>query len=260
MKLKIKDITDYFLSKYPLENAEVWDPSGFSYKNRINSTLKGVVLAIDLTNEVLQKAIDNDCNLIITHHPFLFEKTLENEFYKAPYKKEILEKLKQNKITAISFHTNYDNDAYGTSYQIAKMLKLQNYVCFKDHGYPVTLFTNTNLSTVINSFKTNMNLTQFRTNIPVSKMDSPIQRIAILSGSGYIGEIIEFAKKGYDLIISSDIKWSDWIVYDQIKAPILEVPHLDEEAFVYDFYQQLKQKFNIKNVHICTLKEPYRNL
>ncbi|MCU9939955.1 Nif3-like dinuclear metal center hexameric protein [Mycoplasmopsis felis] len=79
--------------------------------NNIKTT--GVVLAMDLTSEVLQSAIKNNCNLILSHHPFLFEEHLKDEDVKAPYKREIIKQLRKHQITSYSLHTNYDETLYG---------------------------------------------------------------------------------------------------------------------------------------------------
>ncbi|ADE19494.1 Nif3-like dinuclear metal center hexameric protein [Mycoplasma crocodyli] len=258
--MTIKTVVDFLFSKYPLSTKEPWDPSGFSVKFNQSKKLTGVILAIDLTQKVLEEAIKNNCNLIITHHPFKFEKTWDDEDLKAPYKRDIFNKLKHYKISVIAFHTNYDYALEGTSFQIAKQLNLQNYVVFQENGYDCKIKYNTSVNNMINLIKDKLNLEAFRTNIPTAQLDTKISKIAILSGAGYISEVNLFSKKGYELIITSDIKWSDWIVYDQIKAPILDIPHLDEEVFCYDIFQQLKSKFNLENLIIVKHKTPYKNI
>ncbi|TNK82311.1 hypothetical protein C4M98_00240 [Mycoplasmopsis pullorum] len=256
--MQIKKITDYLLNKYPLSNAEIWDPTGWAIKFRLSEKLTGVMIAIDLTKEVLEKAIELNCNLIITHHPFLFEKTRELELLKAPYKKEMIQIIREKRINVIGFHTNYDNDAYGTSYQIARYLGMENNVTYKDFGYPVSVSYNIKFNDLIQKLKTDLLLSDFRTN--VSDLEMNLSRIGILSGSGYITEVNNFSRLNYDLIITSDIKWSDWINYDQIGAKVLEVPHLDEQVFVWDVYEQLRSKFPEINLNFMNLAVPYKNI
>ena len=55
----------------PFEFAEEWDPTGKTIGDFSDKTM-GVVLSLDLTYKSLEIALENKCNLIITHHPFCF--------------------------------------------------------------------------------------------------------------------------------------------------------------------------------------------
>ncbi|MFU2192878.1 Nif3-like dinuclear metal center hexameric protein [Mycoplasma sp. 4079] len=258
--LKIKDFIELLNKMYPLKNKEIWDPSGYSVKTVQAKKFKGAVLAIDLTKEVLQEAIDNDCNVILTHHPFKFERRWIDEDYKAPYKREILNLLRKHQITAFSMHTNYDCDPKGTSYQIARYMGIeakQNEELTQKFSSVVD--ANLSLNQIKELLEKRLGLHSFRTNVAPENYDKKFKTVAILSGSGYIGQINDLATK-CDLIISSDFRWSDWIVFDQTNANILEVPHLDEEVFALDMYEQLQEMLpNHKFIFVKT-NVPYHNM
>ncbi|MFV8474391.1 Nif3-like dinuclear metal center hexameric protein [Mycoplasma sp. Z631] len=258
--LKIKDFIAIVNSMYPNVNKEIWDPSGYSVKTVQSKRFKGAVLAIDLTMDVLQEAIANDCNVILTHHPFKFEATWLAEDKKAPYKREILNLLRKHQITAYSMHTNYDCDPYGTSYQIVKYMGLEASMDWdKTQIFSAVFKANKSLLELKKLLEDKMHLSAFRTNVPADKYNDKYATVAILSGSGYIGQINDLASQ-VDLIISSDFRWSDWIVFDQLKTNILEVPHLDEQVYAWHMYEILtgmlpEYKFVLKDI-----KEPYHNL
>lgn len=54
-----------------------------------------------------------------------------------------------------------------------------------------------------------------------------IKNIVVFLGFGVISEISK-VDCIYDLIIISDIKWSDWLIYKEFKILILEISYLDE--------------------------------
>lgn len=258
--MKIKQLTEYLFNKYPLSLKEIWDPTGFAFKFNLSEKLTGVLLAIDVTEEVINYAIENNCNVILTHHPFLFEKSIELEKIKAPYKIELIKKIKQNRINIISFHTNYDNHIHGTSYQIARFMGIENYSYFQNVGYPCVLNYKTSANEFIKLLRDKIKINSFRTNLNDKELNKNISKIVLMSGSGFVGDINQWTKKGADLIVSSDFRWSDWINFNQIKAPILEVPHLDEHVFVWDLSTQLKKKFNKVNILTFEVSQPYRNI
>ncbi|MHA3828325.1 Nif3-like dinuclear metal center hexameric protein [Mycoplasma sp. Z1473D] len=258
--LKIKDFIAIVNSMYPNENKEIWDPSGYSVKTLQSKRFKGAILAIDLTFEVLQEAIKNDCNVILTHHPFKFEARWVNEDRKAPYKREILALLRKHQITAYSMHTNYDCDPYGTSYQIVKYLGLEdNMLWDKTQTFSAVFKADKSLLELKDLLKDKIKLNEFRTNVAKEDYNKPIKTVAVLSGSGYIGQIVDLANQ-VDLIISSDFRWSDWIVFDQNKINILEVPHLDEQVYAWHMYEILTKMLPEYKFVLKEIKEPYHNL
>ncbi|MEA4115525.1 Nif3-like dinuclear metal center hexameric protein [Mycoplasma sp. 744] len=262
--MQIRKLTNYLLNLYPLENKEIWDPSGFSVKFNLSEKLNGVVSSIDLTKEVLEKALEINANLILVHHPFKFYETWEDEFLHAPYKKEILNKLKDKRINVLALHTNFDSAAFGTSKRIAAQLGLSNQIINNDDKYAAVLETSIKMNDLISLIKNELNLHSFRTNLKNNYNDLLLKKIVILSGSGYIVDVNKHFYQGADLIITSDIKWSDWINYQQLKVPILEIPHLDEQVFAITLNNQINQfsknkQTNFKNI-IHLLDQPYKNI
>nr|WP_318024378.1 Nif3-like dinuclear metal center hexameric protein [Mycoplasmopsis caviae] len=253
-------MTKFLLDKWPLGFKEEWDPSGFSLKFNLAEPLRGIVCAIDLTNEVLNKALEMNANLILTHHPFKFEETWKDEEASAPYKSAIYQICKEKRINVLAFHTNYDNQPCGTSYQIIKKLNLDKYKQNYINNYPNLVKFDTTFNDLVAKIKNAFGFNAMRTNFPKGLWNSQISKIAFLSGAGDIREINNIVKMNYDLIVTSDIKWSDWITYKETGTKILEIPHLDEQVFADDVYEILKQKFHDIPVELVHIDEPYWNI
>ncbi|WP_426460875.1 Nif3-like dinuclear metal center hexameric protein [Mycoplasma hafezii] len=257
--MKIKDFVLKLQEMYPVENAEEWDPTGYSVKFNQAKKLRGVLLAIDVTADVVNQAIANDCNLIVTHHPFFFEETKELEKEKAPYKFDLYKKLKEYQITVYAMHTNYDCEPRGTSFQIAKYLGLANNVRVNSPKFAALVDHKTTINELSNLIKLKLRLTSFRTNVKFNELNKQIQSFAILSGSGYVGQINELGHQ-VDLIISSDFRWSDWINFRENNISMLEIPHLDEEVFAYHMFEELPRIFPKVRFFLVKTENPYYNL
>ena len=114
--------TDYIISKIEkyasLELAEPWDNSGWQINLGHDYTNK-VLVALSMTREVLEQAITNDCDLIVTHHPMIFNsiKKIDNPL--------IADAIKNN-ICVYSAHTNLDRTSGSTTDQLCGVLGLQN--------------------------------------------------------------------------------------------------------------------------------------
>lgn len=140
-----------------------------------NIKIKNILLSLDLKEEVIESAIKENCNLIISHHPLLFYPIKNLDFSKSITAK-MIEKLIKNNISLYSAHTNLDFTKNGVSYQLAKRLTLKNIRFLK------------NLSQ--NQFK----LVVFT---PASHIDKVAEAI-YQSGGGIIGEYSQcsFRTKG----------------------------------------------------------------
>ncbi|WP_029608904.1 Nif3-like dinuclear metal center hexameric protein [Mycoplasma simbae] len=255
--MQIKKVTSFLLGLYPLSNAEEWDPVGFAPKFALSETIKGAVVAIDLTTDVLQQAIKSKANLIIVHHPFRFAETWQDEFKLAPYKKKIYEQLKKYRISVLALHTNYDNNTNGTSHQIAKKLGFGNSIVSYKKPYPSVVEAFTGLSELKMKFEHLLNLKQMRTN--VNDTAKKYRKIAFLSGSGGADLAYELSQNKVELIITSDIKWNEWLLYREHNIDVLEVSHLDEQVFVHHICQQLSREFNDLSIIPVLMQEPYKN-
>jgi putative NIF3 family GTP cyclohydrolase 1 type 2 len=69
----IKDITDYLEELSPLDYSLNWDNCGLQVGNKLNK-VKNIGIALTPTTEIIEKAIENNCNFLITHHPSIFKK------------------------------------------------------------------------------------------------------------------------------------------------------------------------------------------
>ena len=67
----VKDVTKYLEKIAPLHLQESYDNSGLQVGD-YNGEVKGVLVSLDVTLEVIEDAINQKCNLIIAHHPVIF--------------------------------------------------------------------------------------------------------------------------------------------------------------------------------------------
>ena len=70
--MKLIEIIEYLESVAPLSYQESYDNSGLLLGDE-NLNVKSVLTCLDCTEEVIEEAINNNCNLIISHHPLLFK-------------------------------------------------------------------------------------------------------------------------------------------------------------------------------------------
>ena len=108
--MKLSEIINKLEEKFPRQNAESWDNVGLLIGNRENE-IKKIQISLDVTMRVIENAVENNVDLIISHHPFIFSpvKDINND---SVIGRKIL-KLIENKIAVYSLHTNLDSTMLG---------------------------------------------------------------------------------------------------------------------------------------------------
>ncbi|MCD7936099.1 MAG: Nif3-like dinuclear metal center hexameric protein, partial [Tannerellaceae bacterium] len=121
--LRIKDILKEIEKLAPLPLQEGYDNAGVQV-GEINLPATGALLCLDVTEEVVDEAIDKGCNLVISHHPLAFKpfKSLTGK----TYVERCLMKACKYDLVVYSAHTNLDNAFGGVNYKLAEMIGLQN--------------------------------------------------------------------------------------------------------------------------------------
>lgn len=118
----IKDIIDYLEAWAPPAYQESYDNAGLLTGNK-QVEISGVLIALDCIEEVVDEAIDKNCNLIIAHHPIIFKglKRLTGQNY---IERTIIKAIK-NDVAIYAIHTNLDSIATGVNKKIADLLGLE---------------------------------------------------------------------------------------------------------------------------------------
>lgn len=101
----LKSLIKNIEAKYPLSLAYDWDNVGILVGD-FNSDIKKVLVVLEANERVIDEAIENNIDLIITHHPFIFKKM--NKINTSDLKGRLIHKLIKNDIALYSMHTNFD--------------------------------------------------------------------------------------------------------------------------------------------------------
>ena len=121
--MKIKGIINSIESLAPLQLQESYDNSGFLVGDYETEFTRAIV-SIDITEDVIDEAINKSCNLIISHHPLIFGK-LSKIAANTATGKCIIKAIK-NDIAIYAVHTNIDNVANGVNAKLCEKLGITN--------------------------------------------------------------------------------------------------------------------------------------
>lgn len=103
--MKVSELNDWLESHYPVSSAEEWDNVGFLAGDDTRD-VSHVFLALDLTEETLNEAVEAGADMIITHHPMIFGgiKKINNHDFTG---RKVLSLIRHG-IQYYAMHTNYD--------------------------------------------------------------------------------------------------------------------------------------------------------
>ena len=121
--MKVSDLVAYLNQLAPFSYQESYDNSGLLVGDP-TTEIKGVLVALDCVESIVEEAISIGANVIVTHHPIVFKglKRLTGANY---VERTVLKAIK-NDIALIAIHTNLDNMPHGVNKIISDKLGLTN--------------------------------------------------------------------------------------------------------------------------------------
>ena len=259
--MKIKEIIDALEIFAPLPLQDGFDNAGMQV-GLTDVKATGALLCLDVTEDVVEEAINQGINLIISHHPLMFKgyKSITGKDYT---ERCIMNAIK-NEITIYSMHTNLDNAPNGVNYKIAEKIGLKNVKVLDPKEYMQQESSNNTEenskpsewlmagSGAIGELEEPMTETEFLKHVKrtfeagcvkhTKLTGRLISKVAICGGAGAF--LMEKAVKEHaDAFVTGEIKYHDYFYYED-KILATEIGHYESEQYTKDIIQDfLNRKF-----------------
>lgn len=121
--MRIKDITGAIEKIAPLAYAEGFDNVGLLTGSG-DWEVKGVLVTLDTLETVVDEALEQNCNLIVSFHPIIFSGI--KKFSNPGYVEKAVIKAIKNDIAIYSIHTALDNSFQGVNDMMCQQLGLRD--------------------------------------------------------------------------------------------------------------------------------------
>ena len=118
--MKIREIEAWFDRVYPKERGAKWDNDGLLVCPDRDRNVRRVLTCLDLTFPAIEKAIQTEAELIISHHPLIFHPLNAVNENTIVGQKILL--LLQHRLSLLSFHTRCDGAERGLNRELASLL------------------------------------------------------------------------------------------------------------------------------------------
>ena len=122
--MKVADIASVIDQFAPVSLQEDYDNCGLLTGN-LQNEISGVLITLDVTEDILDEAIKNDCQMIISHHPVVLKSGLRRFTGRSVAERIIIKAIKNN-ISLYASHTNADMVSDGVSGMMCRKLGLVN--------------------------------------------------------------------------------------------------------------------------------------
>lgn len=236
---QVKDIYQYINSIAPFATQMDFDNAGLLV-GRGDATVEKVLVALDITTEVIREAVDIGAQLIVAHHPVIFHPV------KAVTDRDITgEKvlsLAEHRIAAICAHTNLDAAQGGVNDLLARRLGLteiqqlhQDGVDEQGRPYGVgrvgMLDTHGQVNTA--SFAQMVKFELNAANVRYMDAGKSVCRVAV--GGGSCGSMLHDAVvAGCDTFVTADVKYDVFLEAREQGINLLDAGHFATENVVVE--------------------------
>ena len=238
----VNDILNCITEIAPLEWQEDYDNAGLQVGD-LNAEVHKALIALDVTEKLVDEAVEKHCDLIVSHHPLIFHglKQLTPETY---IERAVMKAVKHD-IAILSMHTNLDNSYLGVSRALAERLGLQNLRLLR----PNLMDPECCGAGMIGEYETPMEEMAFLSLVS-DVLGTPclrhsaltgkkIQKVALCGGSGspFMPDALE---NQVDAYLTADIKYHDFFAPDGIL--LVDGGHFETEQFTKEIIKEIIQK------------------
>ncbi|CVI69274.1 MULTISPECIES: Nif3-like dinuclear metal center hexameric protein [unclassified Alistipes] len=228
--MKIKQITDVIERFAPLALQESYDNAGLVV-GRPDSEVSRALLAVDVTEAVLDEAEREGCGLVITHHPIVFHPL--KRFNSADCVQRCVERAIRSGIALYACHTNLDSTPHGMSWRLASLVGVGELRVLEPSpsGVPDAGFGVVGELCEAMPAEAFLRRVMERTGARVVRHsalgDRPVRRVAVCTGAG--ASLIGAARcAGADLYVTSDLKYNDFMTPDGAFV-VADIGHFESE-------------------------------
>ncbi|MFC1858970.1 Nif3-like dinuclear metal center hexameric protein [Thermodesulfobacteriota bacterium] len=266
MPARVADVVQILETFAPSELAEAWDNVGLQVGD-INGPVTKVWVALDPALPVVKAASQKKVNLLITHHPLIFD-PLKSLDFNTPIG-TVIHLAIQHRIAIYAAHTNLDSTQDGVNDVLASKIGLKNLAVLGKTGKIKNsanfdlqglgrigeLGKEVKLEFLAVKIKNKLGLSAVKV---AGKPELLIRKVALCSGSGS-GLLNDFLSSGAQVYISGDFRYHDARTAESLGLSLIDIGHFASEHLIVEVLARRLQRalaedgFNIE-VEPCTLE------
>lgn len=220
--MTVKNVLEYLAEKYPLDTACDFDNVGLLVGDGESAVTKAIV-CLDCDINAVNYAKEIGANLIVTHHPVIFNGL------KCVTKGTVVYELVKSDISVISMHTNLDIAVGGVTERLCEAIGLTNIKEFVAHDGFLIREAECDIpdaDALAEHIKASLGGA-----VKYADSGREIHRVLVCSGSGgeFLADVID---GGFDALISADIKHNVFIDAVNSGVTVFDAGHYTSENVI----------------------------
>ena len=237
--MTVKDIYRRLDMRIPKELSEPWDNDGVMCCPDFLQEVNKVIITLDVTEEVVDYAIESCVDLIISHHPLIF-KPLTSVCESNHVGRKVI-KLLENGITVLSFHTRLDKVVGGVNDKLCDLLGIKDAVPFGEGDLGRIGYIES--ERLLDDFAYHVKDALDADVVRVADALNPVRHVAVVGGDGksYVKDAIAL---GADTYISGRIGYNVMEEAAEMGINLIEGGHFFTEQPITDYFQERLMDFD----------------
>ena len=234
--MKVKELYNHLSEKIPTSLSCDWDNDGLMCAPDSDRDVKRVLIALDITGEVVKKAIQEKYDLVISHHPLIF-KGIKSLTDSACVSSKLIDLVRAD-VSAMSFHTRLDAVLGGVNDILAQKLGLYNVTAFGIDATPIGRIGTLEHPMSLDDFAA---LVKHKLGAPyVSYADAgkTVSKVALLGGAGE-DDISAAILAGADTYVSGELGYHHLADAPDGEINLVEAGHFYTEFPVCERLREL---------------------
>ena len=223
----VSEILEFFESFAPVGTAMDFDNVGLLIGDK-SAEVSRALLTLDITAETVDEAAALGCELIISHHPVIFQPLKRINIRDAAYM------LANRGISAVCMHTNLDlSEEFGVNTALADALGVKN---LRRSAVGECLFIGElEEKTDILSFAQSAKAALGCEGLRYTDAKPAVKTVAVSSGAGG-SEIFAAAEEGADVLVTGEIKHHEINAANALGVDVIDAGHFKSEDIVIFFF------------------------
>ena len=240
--IKVSDVYSFIDSFAPYESQADFDNSGYMIGNK-NAEVKKILVALDLTYDVLEEAKNNCADLIVTHHPVIFQ-----PLNSVMCNTVVFDTIKSG-ISVLCAHTNLDIAENGVNASLIEKLGFNNYRnSEKDPFLKIAEIEPMQSDALVKLVSEKLGAT-----VQFNSVKKEIKTVGFCSGAGS-SCLYSAISEGADAFITGEAKYNMFIDADESDILLIAAGHFETEVIIVPVLADMLRK-QFTEVEIIESKE-----
>lgn len=236
MNPNVKELYAYLSESIPTSLSCEWDNDGLMVASDGSRTVNKILLALDVSKNVIAEAKSLGCDTVISHHPLIFKPM--KSVNEADTTSEIVISAVRDGIAVMSFHTRLDALRGGVNDVLSELIGVKDATEFGPSGEQIGRLGTLDSEMTAKALALHVKNVIGADAVRLTDSGKPVTKVAVLGGGGK-DYVVPAAYAGADVLITGEIGYNTAVIAADLGISVIEAGHYFTEAPVLAMLESL---------------------